>query len=402
MKFLLTGVSTRALAQSAVRAGYQVVSADYFGDRDLCDLVDCRSLSRTLGTEYNARYLPKLAQGMNYDALAYVSSLENHPDVVGSLAGVRPVFGNTPGVLRQVRHWPTLRRVCAEENIAMPMTLFPGEEARADRTRTWLRKPVLSGGGHGILPWDGTPLGPHCYIQVLVPGVNASAVFVGNGKQSVVLGLSEQLIGRNGLGAKGFRHCGNITPLAPELGGTPQLFHAVREMLERLTRRFHLRGVCGADFIISRDENGSLVPVLLEINPRPSSSAELLERTGTVSIFDQHVMAAAGKLPVFETALAPGRTGGFYQAKGILFARWPSAIPETMPDAGVTLCDVGQPGDKVLPGRPICSLLTAADTRAGAIRSLFAAADTLGRKLRIADEEVKVEAPIFQETFQRT
>ena len=34
-RILLAGVSTRALAESAVRAGYRVVAVDAFGDADL-------------------------------------------------------------------------------------------------------------------------------------------------------------------------------------------------------------------------------------------------------------------------------------------------------------------------------------------------------------------------------
>ena len=252
---------------------------------------------------------------MNYDALAYVSSLENHPDVVRSLAGKRPIFGNPPDVLREVRHWPTLRRFCRREGIAMPLTLFAGEENQADRSIPWLRKPALSGGGHGIRLWDGSALNRTGYIQVLVPGVSASAVFAADGRQGVVLALSEQLIGKAALGARGFRHCGNIMPLAPALGATPDLLQTVQDMLNRLTRRFGLRGICGADFIISRDQHGCIVPVLLEINPRPSSSAELLEMTGRINIFDHHIRAVAGELPSFDPAGALGTGSGPYRQR---------------------------------------------------------------------------------------
>ncbi len=383
MKLLLAGVSARALAQSAVNAGYHVEALDYFGDRDLSGLVKGRSLSRVQDTSYSARDLPDLAQGMSYDALVYVANLENHPDVVNELAGGRPVFGNPPNVLREVRHWPTLRRVCAEEHLAMPLTLFPGEESCASPGTSWLRKPVRSGGGHGIRKWDRASLKPNSYLQALVPGVSASAVFAANGRQCTVLGLSEQLIGQSGLGAGGFRHCGNVMPLAPELGGGPEFFKAVQGMLDVLTRRFQLRGICGADFIVVRDKNDSPVPMLLEINPRPSSSAELLERAAALSVFDIHVSSSAGILPPGSNGDFRGFPGGMYHAKGIVFAQKHSIIPEAMPEIGCDLCDVGQPGDMVSPGRPICSILTSAHDRVSALQRLHAAAQALQTRLAI-------------------
>ncbi len=394
MKILVAGVSARALAQSAVRAGRRVAALDYFGDRDLSGLAESRSLARIEGTSYDAKALPDLARGMRYDALAYVGNLENHPDVVAALAGHRPIIGNDPGVLRQVRHWPTLRGVCAEEGLRMPPTLFHGEESWASAGVRWLRKPSLSGGGHGIRTWDGAALDANGYLQAYAPGVSASAVFAANGRECAVLGLCEQLIGLAGLGAHGFRHCGNIMPLSPRLGGGPALLAAVRDMLGRLVRRFGLRGVCGADFIVGRGQDGAPVPLLLEINPRPSSSAELVELAGVVNIFEAHAASSLGALPQApddRTILGPFEGGVL--AKGIAFARWESLIPETMPDVGATLLDVGEPGDAVRPGSPICSLIVRAPDRDAALRGLLDAAGNLGRSIRAPGAETATIAP---------
>jgi len=397
MKILLAGVSVRALAQSAVRAGRHAAALDYFGDRDLSGLVESRSLSRMTGASYDASALPALARGMRYDALAYAANLENHPDVVAALAGNRPIIGNDPDTLRRVRHWPTLRAVCAEKGIAMPATLFPGEEGGAPKKVRWLRKPVKSGGGHGIRAWDGAALDGSAYLQAFAPGVSASAVFAANGRECAVLGLGEQLIGHDGLeglGAHGFRHCGNIMPLAPALGGGPELLAAVRDMLGRLTRRFGLRGVCGADFIVGRGRDGAPVPLLLEINPRPSSSAELAERAGAITIFEAHAASSMGETPQGpddRTILDP--LGGGFLAKGIAFARWESLIPETMPATGATLLDVGEPGDRVRPGAPVCSLIVRARGRDAALGGLLDAAGKLGHAIRADESESTPIAP---------
>ncbi len=376
MTFLLAGVSVRALAQSAVRAGYPVVAADYFGDADLAGLVAGRSLLRHGQTPYDARGLPGLARGLEYGALAYAANLENHPRVVRALAGGRPIAGNTPEVLAQARHWPTLRRVCAEEGLAMPPTLFPGEEGQATARADWLRKPVKSGGGHGIGFWDGRPLARGWYLQAWLAGVSASTVFAADGRESVVLGVSEQIVGDRELGAHGFRHCGNIMPLAPELGGGEALTLALADMAARLTRRFGLRGVCGLDCIVTAGPDGPR-PVLLEINPRPTASAELIEERGLGSVFDTHVRAAAGRLP----APADWPENGGYLAKGIAFARQPCRLPEDTGWRRPELRDVGRPGDAIAPGRPICSIVLPGATRRAALEGLYAAARGLERDL---------------------
>ncbi|MBF0530394.1 MAG: carboxylate--amine ligase, partial [Deltaproteobacteria bacterium] len=40
MRILITGVSTRAMAESAVRGGIRVVTVDHFGDRDQKEMVE--------------------------------------------------------------------------------------------------------------------------------------------------------------------------------------------------------------------------------------------------------------------------------------------------------------------------------------------------------------------------
>jgi len=383
MIFLLAGVSVRALAQSAARAGYPIVAADYFGDSDLASVAPCRSLSRPLSGKGRERYsawdLPGLAEGFVYDALAYVANLENHPRVVADLARGRPIAGNDPETLIRARHWPTLRQVCAEEGLTMPPTLFPGEETQAGSRPRWLRKPVKSGGGHGIGFWDGKPLGRDWYLQAWTPGTTASAVVAANGRESVVLGVSEQIVGDRELGAHGFRHCGNIMPLAPELGDGDALLAAVADMAARLTRRFGLRGVYGLDFIVAFDANGYPVPALLEINPRPPASAELIEERGLGSVFDIHVKASSGFLP----KPAEKSTDVGYTAKGIAFASLPCQIPENGVWKTPELRDVGRPGDAIAAGCPICSIVTRGATRKAALSSLYAAALGVRRDLAV-------------------
>ncbi len=109
MRTLVLGVSTRAMVESAVRGGHDVVSADFFADRDLKRLAEGYALQRDLGLPCTAEGLGAAAQRIDADAVVYGANLENHPDVVAGLALHRRLLGNPADVLRDVRDWALLR-----------------------------------------------------------------------------------------------------------------------------------------------------------------------------------------------------------------------------------------------------------------------------------------------------
>ena len=89
----------------------------------------------------------------------------------------------------------------------------------------WLLKPRDSGGGIGIT-WarEGNQLPAGYLLQEFQDGIPASVSFLADGRDAVILGMSEQLIGWGEFGARGFAYCGNIVPLWREhwkQGGIP-------------------------------------------------------------------------------------------------------------------------------------------------------------------------------------
>ncbi len=131
------GLSTRAIAESAVRGGHRIVTLDYFGDRDQAALVENLSLKRALSLPFSAEGLLEASRQLDYQEVVYVSNLENHPDVVDELARGGALLGNPPEVLRRVRDWRTLRAFCRRSGLSFPTTLLQGEE----------RRPILPGPG---------------------------------------------------------------------------------------------------------------------------------------------------------------------------------------------------------------------------------------------------------------
>src|SRR5919204_109955 len=99
MRVLIAGISTRAAAESAARAGFTVTALDAFADVDQHPSVRALLLPRP----FSAAAAAAAARNVECDAVAYLANFENHPDEVAALAGPRRLWGNPPAVLRRVR-----------------------------------------------------------------------------------------------------------------------------------------------------------------------------------------------------------------------------------------------------------------------------------------------------------
>jgi predicted ATP-grasp superfamily ATP-dependent carboligase len=360
LSILVTGLSTRAIAESAVHGGHAVITLDYFGDLDQKGLVENYSLKRDFQFRFSAEGLQQASRHLDYQAVVYISNLENHPGVVAELARGRVLLGNAPAVLRQVRDWRALRQFCQETNIPHPITLLPGEEKEADPTVCWLRKPVRSGGGHGIKVWAGDPLDEAHILQAYVEGQPASVAFVADAQRSVLLGLTEQLIGQDELGSRRFAWCGNILPLEIQSRDWLAVLKDVEEMVTQLTRRFSLRGVNGIDLVMAEGPDGQAQPTLVEINPRYTASMELVERAYGINVFSAHIEAMSGRLPDFSLA---EQGAGPYLGKSIVYARQAVTLPETAEWTQRDRRDVPFPGEQIEAGHPVCTVLAEGNGR---------------------------------------
>lgn len=351
MRILLTGLTTRAIAESAVRAGAAVVGVDYFGDLDHAGLCETHPL-RERGRGYSAAALLEVARELRYDAVVYGGGLENHPDVVAALAEGRVLLGNAPDTLRRVRDPGRLFAYLARAGFAVPDTRRPGDPLPA--AGRWLLKPARGGGGQGVRLHAGGPPAASEILQELVEGVSASASFVADGRRSVVLGWTEQ---RHRPGS--FRYAGNVLPLA----GGAAAWQEVEAIADALSREYGLRGLNGFDFVLRGER-----PVVLEVNPRYCASMELVERASGASLFALHRAACDGRLPA-RPALAPGVFG-----KAIVYAPHALVAPDTTPWVPRGIRDVPHPGEVIRTGRPVCTVLATAPDRARCSDALAAEA----------------------------
>jgi uncharacterized protein len=347
---LIVGVSTRAAAESAARAGFDVIALDAYADLDQHPSVRALSLPRDFRKAFSADAIAAAASELSSDAIVYLSNLENHPKMVDALSSGRTLWGNGSDVLRRVRDPQALALAFTARGIRAPRVVTFGQRVEPHQdVERWLIKPRVSGGGHGVRHWSAhEPLTRGRYLQEFVDGIAGSIVFVAANGRGVALGTSRQLVGESVFGASGFHYCGNI--VIPPVG--EHSADALRALVDAVCQTFPLVGVGSIDFI--RTDSG-LYPV--EVNPRWSASMELVEGTYGVSLFAIHADACArAVLPKFDLTQQP--LAGGTRGKAIVFARQDVVARDTrrwLDDPSVR--DVPHPGDRILAGEPICTVL---------------------------------------------
>jgi predicted ATP-grasp superfamily ATP-dependent carboligase len=368
---LIAGVSTRAAAASAAAAGFDVTALDAFGDRDQHPGVRALALPRDFGTRFTPGAVARCARGIACDAVAYLSSFENHPGAVRLLSAGRTLWGNPPAVLRRVRDPLLLADTLRRRGLAAPAVVAMRRGTAlpdAGDRRRWLSKRRASGGGYGIREWHpGTRIPRGGYLQEMIDGTPGSVSFIAAGGRAIVLGVTRQIVGDSAFGASGFTYCGNILPASddPELGADSLLARSARMLAEAVAVDFELVGANGIDFV-ARDN----VPHAVEVNPRWSASMELVERAHGTSVFGAHAGACAtGALPSVESIRDRSATGAI--GKSIVFARHGVTVGDTRPWlADPTVRDVPHPGEQIPAGRPVCTVLARGDDASSCYASL--------------------------------
>ena len=365
---LLVAVSARMLAELAVRSGHAVVAFDRFGDMDLRALCPARGVLGPMAEIVEA------AAGAEAPSVLCGAGLENRPDLVERLAEGRELLGCPPSVLVRVRDPELLGASLRAAGFRYPGTYTRpvhdagssggggGHNPRASagpfgsgREAVWLRKPVRGGGGRGIREWGGEELPDGVMLQERIDGVPCSVAAVGDGRAAVVLGVTEQLIGRASLGGRGYAWCGNVTrsPIAE-----------TDAICDHLAAEFGLVGLFGVDFVWDGEHAW-----VVEVNPRPTGSLELFG----AGAFDAHLDACAGRLPARIVA-GDGAAG-----KAIVYATTETDVGDTSAWPARGIRDVPHPGERIEAGNPICTLLATGptpeavladlDDRAGALRA---------------------------------
>lgn len=306
---IVLGASARAIAHSARRAGLRVFAADLFGDRDLEEVCDGYRVVRQYpgGLEAAAREFPPAPW-------IYCGGIEHHVELIESITRLRPLAGCPPEAVRAVRDPIWLATVSRAGGLKHPETT--GDPAGLPLDGSFLVKPRRGAGGRGIAPWTACQAtiarDPAEWLwQRRIDGTPRSVALVVGAAETSLVGTSRQLVGLPASRGPAFGWCGGIEVQDVATSGFLKLSRRLADV--------GCRGLVGIDFI--EDAHGDCH--VLEVNPRPTASMELFERTLGTSLVAAHLEACGFAPPLGSMPPPAGpskRPSRPTWAKGWLFA----------------------------------------------------------------------------------
>ncbi len=370
---LIAGASARAAAFSALRGGFKISAADLFADADLQRACDCRTV------DPYPEQLEQIFKTAPPGVWMYTGALENYPRLLASLARQRRLLGCSAEVVRRVRDPRELHESLTSAGFASPAIFAHGSPPHD--ARRWLCKRRRSAGGLGIEFFSpdkqgNTSLPAASYLQEFVSGMSCGLAYVAAGGQATFLGASRQLTGRRWCGARQFMYCGSLAP--------QPLTNSARSEAVRLGRHlataFGLTGLFGVDVILQNNR-----PWVLEVNPRFTSSLEVLEHVGDYSAVALHMQACqAGRLPVESPPVAPTRFSGkaivYARRDGLVGASFQRFVQSRLDGGQIDLpkiADIPPLGSSLIQGRPICTVLADGESAPAVLRQLRRAAKSI-------------------------
>jgi predicted ATP-grasp superfamily ATP-dependent carboligase len=372
---IVVGASARAWSASAVRAGWRVHAVDLFADTDLVAIA-ASAIRLPHGYPHT---LPAAVASLPAAPLTYTGGLENHPAVLAALSRDRLLAGVGPQTLPRVRGATALRRLARAAGMVFPETC--SSPRGLPRDGSYLVKPTAGAGGIGIAPWTGTTPPPSspaalCW-QRLVRGRPCSATWVVADEGPRLVGVARQRLGPLRPGGPSFSWCGGVVLDARRL--PTRVVAALHRLGAALWRIDGLRGIVGVDFVVT----ATGAAVLIEVNPRPTASAELHERQTGRALAGDH-LACFGLYASQPACAPPPRAGCWAKAlvrhhralaiDGPLLARLGTLAGRWSDDDGgwPALADMPSPGDTLPAHGPVLTVFAHGPTTTAAGRALAA------------------------------
>lgn len=339
--FLLASLSGRVLAKAAARAGRPAVGMDAFADRDTQGLAQgWARVPLGPGWRFDGASALEAAERLcpadGCLGLVYGSGFESQPDLLEALARQRPLLGNAPEVLKTLASPVEFAGLLDTLGIPHPETAT----CRPPEPEGWLRKRAGScGGSHVDLAEATRDDDPDHYFQRRVQGQEWSLLFLANGTDVRPVGFNRPLL-RPAEAPGPWTYAGAVA----HAHGPEQVAGDVLAAARALTLKLGLKGLNGLDFMAT---HGGWT--LLELNPRPTATLELWDAAPLPPLFDLHVQACHGRLPVRLPVPAVSR------AAGVVFAPRALTIHAAFPWPA-WCADIPGVGQTLAQGDPVCTV----------------------------------------------
>ncbi|WP_236783884.1 ATP-grasp domain-containing protein [Azospirillum humicireducens] len=341
---LVAALSGRAIAQAVARTGAMAATLDLFGDADVP--VPARRVAGDPVAGFDGEALIASARALapGGSGLVVGSGFEQAPGLLDALvrAGPYHLLGNGAEVVRAVKDpagfAARLANLGLEElGITHPETRTEGPEDAV--SGEWLIRRTGAAGGWHIVPWTGGPLSDGHHLQRRAAGSAVSVAFVADRSgRCETVAISRQWA--DPADDAPFRYGGAVLPAALPQALADQLSEAAR----RVAAAFGLVGLNSLDLLVDGDS-----ATVLEVNPRPGATLDLLERHRLGGVMRAHLDAAAGR----SWSLGAPRPGVI--AGAVAYAASALTVPDAV--AWAPWCaDLPRAGSVMEAGQPLCSV----------------------------------------------
>ena len=353
-RLLIVGASARAAAESAARANFLPMAVDQFGDQDLRRIADLRTCERF------PEEIPGLAAELPPAGFVLTGAMENHRSILEALTASRPLLGCSLEAIAAVRDPLRVQAILKKCNL--PTVATSSSEPIHTAGDRWLKKPVHGSNGAGICPLteSATPTPTESfYYQKLIPGISQSGLFLASAQSTVLIGVTEQWIGVSWLNAKPFGYAGSFGPL--------QLNEKTQRNWKRigsaLGQHCGLQGIFGVDAVA---QNGTIY--VIEVNPRFTASAEILDIAGDGQLMRDHVRACRDGKAKTSTRLPSEKAHAkaiYYTPRDIVapFGLEKLFLDTSNENGSPRLADIPVPGTQIKKRHPVCTLLATGGNR---------------------------------------
>jgi uncharacterized protein len=352
----VAGISARALAVAARRAGLAAIAIDAFGDLDTREASrETLVLENAIGGFANVDLTAVVAARAHDNAavgFVYSAGFDDCPHRLAQVQTTTPILGSSPKTMALTKDPRFFAQACAGAKLAHPEIAFdtPDEPSR------WLTKRRGGSGGlHVRAGVDNWLLGADEYWQRYVEGRSVSLLFVRDSRALTPIAWSEQWTAP--CVEAPFRYGGAAGPIE---GPTDLL-----DRLAALTGTLGVRGLASADF---RDDGRRFW--LLEINPRPGATLDLFD-VDADPLLARHLATVADKS-------VPPPIPRLPSAAEIVYSDVSFIVPTT--EWQDWTADRPAPGTAISRSSPICTVLAAGPNVAAA------KANVRGRAERVRSE----------------
>jgi predicted ATP-grasp superfamily ATP-dependent carboligase len=355
---LLAGLSARALAFSARRAGFAAIAFDAFGDGDTraacCETVLLENAMGGFAGLDLAGMVADRAREHTAMGFVYGSGFDDCPERLAEIAQATRILGSSAEALARAKDPRGFASACAAAGLDHPEIAFAAPDAPSD----WLIKRRGGAGGLHIREGRlGSDLAPGEYWQRRIEGRPISLMFSRDRDAMTPIAWSEQWTSPSA-GAP-FRYGGAAGPVE----GAPALLPA----LAAVTQALGVVGLASADFLDDGERYW-----LTEINPRPGATLDIFDRDDD-PLMSRH-LAACDDRP------APAPKPRSPRASETVYAEADCVVPlEDLPE---WVADRPAPGARIPRGAPICTVLAA------------------GPSVTAAKAEVRARGALVSEWFQ--